>query len=100
VRRRIEELTTASAGSAPPWLDGFAARTAARAVALAREARSQNRLLLMSAAAAVLIAATSQIALPGRGAEPAPSDETAAVREAVRSAVMRPPRLVRTDEGK
>ena len=100
VRRRITELTAATSEPAPPWLDGFAARTASRAVALAREARSQNRLLLMSAAAAVLIAVTSQFALPGRDAVPASSGYTAALREAGRSAVMRPPRLVHNDEGK
>jgi predicted anti-sigma-YlaC factor YlaD len=100
VRGRIVELTTAAPGPAPAWLDGFAARTTSKAVALAREARSQNRLLLMSAAAAVLVALTAQFAWPGRDAVPAPSGETAALREAARSAVMRPPRLVRNDEGK
>jgi predicted anti-sigma-YlaC factor YlaD len=100
VRARILELSAASTGPAPAWLEGFAARTTAKAVSLAREARSQNRLLLLSAAAAALIAVTSQFAWPGRTAAPESLDETAALREAARSAVMRPPRLLRNDEGK
>jgi anti-sigma factor RsiW len=101
VRRRFVELTGASSGPAPPWLDGFAARTASRAVALAREARSQNRLLMMSAAAALLVAVTAQFAWPDRGAAPsAPPGEAAVPREAARSAVMRPPLLDRIQEGK
>jgi anti-sigma factor RsiW len=97
VRARFVERTSAPA---PAWLEGFAARTASRAATLAREARSQNRLLWMSAAAAALVAVTAQFAWPGRGAPAAASDESAAVREAARTAVMRPPRLLRIDEGK
>src|SRR5437773_2328783 len=47
VRRRLLERADAAA---PSWLSGFAARTAALARGQAREARSQNRLLWMSAA--------------------------------------------------
>jgi len=95
VRARLVERVS----PAPPaWLDGFAARTAEKAVVVRREARAQNRLLWMSAAAAALVAVTAQFAWRGEGASPAA--ETASVREAARSAVMRPPRLVLVNEGK
>jgi anti-sigma factor RsiW len=98
VRRRLEERTNAPA---PKWLDGFAGRTARLALAQVREARVQNRLLWMSAAAALLVAVTAQFALPGAAPTDAPSPaESATVRETTRLAVLRPPRLTRTDEGK
>lgn len=100
VRRRLAERADAPA---PSWLAGFAATTARLAVAQAREARTQNRLLWMSAAAALLVAVTAQFALPtgapaARNADTAP--DTATVRETTRLVVVRPPRLNRTDEGK
>lgn len=95
VRRRLLERAGAPA---PAWLAGFASRTAELALAQLREARSQNRLLWMSAAAALLLAVGAQLALrgrePGGGAPPA---AIASVREAATHAVFRPPHLI---EGK
>jgi anti-sigma factor RsiW len=96
VRRRLAERADAPA---PSWLAGFAGRAARLAISQAREARTQNRLLLMSAAAALLVAVTAHFALPG-GAGAAPAPDTAPVRETTRLAVLRPPHLTRTDEGK
>jgi len=96
VRRRLEERVNAPA---PSWLAGFAGRTVRLAISQAREARTQNRLLWMSAAAALLVAVTAQFALPGAGPA-APPRVTATIRETTRLAVLRPPRLTRTDEGK
>ncbi len=93
VHGRLAELAADADVATFPWLDGFARRTASRAVFLAREARAQNRLLWMSAAAAALVAATAQFVDPGRSASPAPNVESASIREAARSAVMRLPRL-------
>ena len=108
VRSRLAERADAPA---PSWLAGFAAATARLAVAQAREARTQNRLLWMSAAAALLVAVTAHFALPGAGPAPATNGGTTAnavisnavintVRDTTRLAVLRPPRLNRTDEGK
>ena len=93
---------------APSWLAGFAQRTARLAVAQAREARTQNRLLWMSAAAAVLVAVTAQIALPGGVLSRAGSNEAATntathattVRDSTRLALIRSHRLHRAGEGK
>jgi anti-sigma factor RsiW len=101
VRRRLEERVNAPS---PSWLDGFAARTVRLAISQAREARTQNRLLWMSAAAALLVAVTAQFALPPGAPAPrsAVNADTAVagVRETTRLAVLRPPRLTRNDEGK
>lgn len=97
VRRRLLERAGAPA---PAWLAGFASRTAELALSQLREARSQNRLLWMSAAAALLLAVGAQLALRGgepRGGAPAPA--IASVREAATHAVFRPPHLV-SIEGK
>lgn len=101
VRRRLVQLSTTDAAAAPAWLDGFAERTTVRARALAREVRAQNRLLLTSAAAALLLAVTAQFATSDRVAAPvSEGGEIAALRAAARSAVMRPPLLDRTHERK
>ena len=104
VRRRLAERADAPA---PSWLAGFAGATARLAIAQAREARTQNRLLWMSAAAALLVAVTAQFALPSgatttrrtTGSDPA-NAVIATARETTRIAVLRPPRFTRTDEGK
>ena len=75
VRERLLERTEAQR----PLPADFAHRTAALAVAQGREARSQNRLLWMSAAAAVLLA---------MGAQLAPRD-AAPAREYARAALIR-----------
>ena len=93
---------------APSWLAGFAERTARVAIAQAREARAQNRLLFMSAAAAVIVAVTAQFALPGgvisRSRSGDAFNETAAqattVRDSTRVALLRSHRLQRAGEGK
>lgn len=82
VRRRLLERADAPA---PSWLQGFAARTAALAKVEAREARSQNRLLWMSAAAAVLVAVAAQFAARTRPA--AAGDFHEATRVALLSSV-------------
>jgi predicted anti-sigma-YlaC factor YlaD len=82
----------------PAWLQGFAARTSRLALATAREARSQNRLLWMSAAAALLVAATARIVLDVPGPAPSSHDDVASARESARLALIRAPRLHRAAE--
>jgi hypothetical protein len=78
-RRRLVERADAPA---PSWLAGFAQRTAARALEEAREARSQNRMLWMSAAAAVLAAIAVQFAVK-------PHRTTPDIHETTRLALLR-----------
>jgi len=104
VRARLAERV----GATPPsWLEGFARRTADLAIAQAREARVQNRILLMSAAAAALLAVTVQF-VAGDAGLPAPANApvtaTAPVitilRDSTRVALLRAKRSHATDEGK
>jgi anti-sigma factor RsiW len=97
VRMRLLERADAPA---PSWLAGFASRTAHLAKSQAREARSQNRLLWMSAAAAVLAAVTVHTAMPRDPSPPARSDDTASVRESTRIAFIRSVLAERDREGK
>ena len=97
VRRHAAERVVAPE---PSWLAGFAGRTARLALAQAREARAQNRLLWMSAAAALFIAVTAQFVLPGGvAANRAPAD-TASVRESTQFALIHAQRPDRAGEGK
>lgn len=97
VRRRLIERAGAAM---PAWLEGFAGRTARLASNEIREARAQNRLLWMSAAAALLLAVTVQFIAPSRGASSPASQDTASVRESTRLALIRPPDLRGAPEGK
>lgn len=97
VRSRLAERADAPA---PPWLSGFAARTAQLALTQAREARSQNRLLWMSAAAALLVAVAVQTMAPGAPDGPSPVDDTASLRESTRIALIRSVQMHRDREGK
>lgn len=97
VRRRLAERAGAPM---PAWLDGFGGRVARLAAAELREARSQNRLLWMSAAAALLVAVTVQFASASRDASSPASADTASIRESTRLALIRPPHLRGTSEGK
>lgn len=90
-----ERLRARAEAPAPSWLAGFAERTAQRARVAAHEARAQNRLLWMSAAAAVVVAATVQVALV-RSEPAAPGAEgVVTARESARLALIRAPRLHR-----
>jgi predicted anti-sigma-YlaC factor YlaD len=82
VRDRLTERVEAPA---PAWLEGFAARTARAAVVQAREARAQNRLLWMSAAAAVLVAVSAQFAVRSG---PSAATESASVRDSTTAALL------------
>jgi anti-sigma factor RsiW len=97
VRRRLLERADAPM---PAWLDGFAGRTARIAAGEIREARAQNRLLWMSAAAALLVAVTVQFVTGPSGASSPASQDTASVRESTRLALIRPPHLRGAPEGK
>jgi anti-sigma factor RsiW len=97
VRSRLAERANAPA---PSWLAGFAARTAQLALAQAREARSQNRLLWMSAAAALLVAVAMQTMGPRAPDEPSPVNDTASLRESTRIALIRSVQMHRDREGK
>ena len=97
VRRRLAERAGAPA---PSWLAGFAARTVQLAAAQAREARSQNRLLWMSAAAALVVAVTVQTMTFGAPAVAPEGDGIASVRETTRIAFIRSVLDQRDREGK
>jgi anti-sigma factor RsiW len=97
VRTRLAERAGAPA---PSWLAGFAARTARLAAAQAREARSQNRLLWMSAAAALLVAVAVQTMTPRAPGESSPANGTASLRESTRIALIRSVQMHRDREGK
>jgi anti-sigma factor RsiW len=97
VRRRLVERADAPA---PAWLPGFTGRTVRLAQGEAREARTQNRLLWMSAAAALVVAVTVQFVTPSRDASSLASQDTASVRESTRLALIRPPHLRGAPEGK
>jgi hypothetical protein len=90
-------LRERAAAPAPAWLGGFAARTVARAALEAREARSQNRLLAVATAAAVLVALSVNLLTPPAGRDAGQS--VASTRdEATRLACFR--RLLASHEGK
>ena len=97
VRARLAERAGAPA---PSWLAGFAARTAQLAAAQAREARSQNRLLWMSAAAALLVAVTVHTMAPGATDEGTPAKDSASLRDSARIALIRSVQMHRDREGK
>lgn len=97
VKARLLERADAPA---PAWLPGFAQRTVARAVAQARDARTQNRLLWMSAAAAMLVAVTAQFALPGGALSQRSSNETETARDSARRALVSSYVRARAEEGK
>jgi predicted anti-sigma-YlaC factor YlaD len=95
VRARLLERTRAVA---PAWAEGFAERTAGLAIAQAREARAQNRLLWLSAAAALAVAAVTPAALARR--EAALDDGTATARDSTRLALVAPMRPRAPEGGK
>lgn len=97
VRVRLAERAGAPA---PSWLGGFAARTAQLAAVQAREARSQNRLLWMSAAAALLAAVTVQTFTSHGDGTPASAPDTPSTRETTQIALIRSVQLERVREGK
>jgi anti-sigma factor RsiW len=97
VRERLAERVGAPA---PSWLAGFAARTVQLAAAQAREARSQNRLLWMSAAAALVVAVTVQTMTYGGPVSPPAGNGTASLRETTRIALIRSVQDLRDREGK
>src|SRR5262245_23075807 len=98
VRARLLERADAPA---PSWLAGFAARAANLAAVQAREARSQNRLLWMSAAAALLAAVAVHTMLPAAPDDRnPPGNDTASLRQSTRIALIRSVQMHRDREGK
>ncbi len=97
VRARLAERADAPA---PSWLAGFAARTVQLAAAQAREARSQNRLLWMSAAAALLVAVAVQTMTISAPDAPSRDNDSASLRESARVPLIRAAQLNRVREGK